>query len=82
MHVLNEQSEHGALDAPALRNSMDRWWANCLRNEGEREWIGGVIERVRQAGNEGGKFVWTRELYERALEQRKETGGLAIELDG
>ncbi|OCH88684.1 hypothetical protein OBBRIDRAFT_795005 [Obba rivulosa] len=81
LHVLNEQSEHGALDAPALRNSMDRWWANCLRNDAERDWIGGLIEKVRQGQKEEDGFVWTRSLYERALEQRKEKGSLSIELD-
>ncbi|EMD40078.1 hypothetical protein CERSUDRAFT_63567 [Gelatoporia subvermispora B] len=50
LHVLNEQSEHGTLNAPALRNSMDRWWANCLRNEVEREWINNLIEKRKETG--------------------------------
>jgi len=72
LHVLNEQSEHGQLNNSTLRGSMDRWWANCLRNEREREWIRGMIVRVRE--EEG--FVFTRQMYEQALERRKSTGKL------
>lgn len=72
LHVLNEQSEHGELDTPTLKNSMDRWWANCIRNEQEREWIGGMIRKDRTDGD----FVFTREMYEKALERRRETGSL------
>lgn len=72
LHVVNEQSEHGKLLAPPLTNSMDRWWANCVRNEEEREWIGGLIQKVRSEND----FVFTREMYEKALERRKETGSL------
>lgn len=70
LHVLNEQSEHGQLNAYSIVYSMDRWWANCIRNAEEREWIGQLIERVRHTQN----FVFTREMYEEALKRRKETG--------
>ncbi|EKM51744.1 uncharacterized protein PHACADRAFT_262059 [Phanerochaete carnosa HHB-10118-sp] len=70
LHVLNEQSEHGQLNAYTIVNSMDQWWANCIRDEKEREWIGQLIAAVR--GN--AEFVFTREMYERALERRRETG--------
>lgn len=51
---------------------MDRWWANCVRNEDERKWIGDMIRDVRE-GEDG---VWTREKYVEALKRRKETGKL------
>jgi hypothetical protein len=70
LHVLNEQSESGELDASTLRRSMDRWWRHCVRDEEERIWIGRVIERVRRADG----WVFTREMYEGALRRRKETG--------
>lgn len=70
LHVLNEQSQHGQLNAYIIVNSMDRWWANCIRDTDEREWIGRLIERVR----DDSRFVFTRELYEELLERRKETG--------
>ena len=72
MFVLAEQSEHGELNTPTIRSSMDRWWANCVRNEDERNWIGEVIRDVRQS--EDG--AWTREKYVEALKRRKETGKL------
>jgi hypothetical protein len=49
---------------------MDRWWANCIRNEEEREWVGGIIAKVRE--EEG--YVFTREMYMAALDQRLQTG--------
>jgi hypothetical protein len=73
LHVLNEQSEHGELDTAAIHSSMDRWWANCLRDDAEREWVANVVGRVRERDG----FVFTRELYERVLENRKATGKLA-----
>ncbi|KAF7980475.1 hypothetical protein HWV62_37954 [Athelia sp. TMB] len=80
LHVLNEQSEFSELNSRALQDSMDRWWANCLRNEGEREWIGAEIRKVRAAEatiNKSEMFVFTREAYESALERRKVTGKFA-----
>ncbi|GJE88832.1 opioid growth factor receptor conserved region-domain-containing protein [Phanerochaete sordida] len=71
LHFLNEQSEHGQLAPFSLMSSMDRWWANCIRNDEERAWLGDLIEDVR---NYTTNTVWTREMYERALERRKETG--------
>ncbi|KAK7690365.1 hypothetical protein QCA50_007022 [Cerrena zonata] len=72
LHILNEQSEHNQLNNSTLRSSMDRWWANCLRNEQEREWVGGMIRKVRTDE----EFVFTREMYENALSRRQETGSL------
>ncbi|KAK7048486.1 OGFr-N domain-containing protein [Favolaschia claudopus] len=75
LHVLSEQSEAHELNNPGLRNSMDRWWANCIRNQEEREWIGGIIAKVRQ--NDG--YVFTREMYAAALDQRQRTGSFRSE---
>ncbi|KAJ7211991.1 opioid growth factor receptor conserved region-domain-containing protein [Mycena pura] len=75
LHVLCEQSEAHELNAPRLRASMDRWWANCIRNEEEREWVGGIITKVRL--DEG--YVFTREMYAAALEQRRSTGSFRNE---
>ena len=69
LHVLNEQSEHDELSTSTIRSSMDRWWANCIRNVGEREWIAAMIQRVR-----AGEVVFTEDEYERALEWRRENG--------
>jgi hypothetical protein len=76
LHVLNEQSEHEELNSPGIRSSMDRWWANCIRNEQERLWIRDAIRKVR-AGEEG--FIFTREIYEKALKTRDRTGSLRFE---
>ncbi|KAH9949872.1 opioid growth factor receptor conserved region-domain-containing protein [Amylocystis lapponica] len=76
LHVLNEQSEHGELNAAVLCNSMERWWANCLRNEGERKWIGQMIDKVWCEDN----FVFTRDMYETALERQEATGSLSLPL--
>ncbi|PPQ76388.1 hypothetical protein CVT26_015377 [Gymnopilus dilepis] len=76
LHVLNEQSEHNELNTRGICNSMDTWWANCLRNEAERSFIGELIRRVRSADENG--YVFTREDYEEALRTRAETGQLGI----
>lgn len=70
LHLLSEQSEAHELDTSGIRSSMDRWWANCIRNEEEREWVGGIIAKVRE--EEG--YVFTREMYMAALDQRLQTG--------
>lgn len=57
---------------------MDRWWANCIRNDEERRRIGEVIATVRSDKT----FVFTRDMYERALERRKETGMLSFDKSG
>ncbi|KIP09647.1 hypothetical protein PHLGIDRAFT_86230 [Phlebiopsis gigantea 11061_1 CR5-6] len=72
LHVLNEQSERGELNTHMLESSMDNWWANCNRNTEEREWIGALIDRVREDAD----FVFTRQMYEDALERRRQTGRL------
>ncbi|KZT23460.1 hypothetical protein NEOLEDRAFT_1157332 [Neolentinus lepideus HHB14362 ss-1] len=72
LHVLSEQSEHGHLRSSMIESSMDRWWANCLRNEDERSWIAGVTRKVRARSD----FVFSRETYEEALERRRTTGRL------
>jgi len=74
LHVLSEQSEANELNSRGIRGSMDRWWANCLRNEEERSWIGGLIRRVREED-----FLFTREDYEQGLERRAQTGQLGIQ---
>jgi hypothetical protein len=73
LHILNEQSEHNTLVDTYLIGSMDRWWANCLRNQQERQVIREAISKVR-----GGQMTFTREMYEAALKRRKETGILSI----
>ena len=75
LHVLNEQSEQNKLNTTTITSSMDRWWANCIRDEDERAWIGELIRKVRTDQD----FVFTRELYEQALERRKETGKLGLD---
>ncbi|RDB17997.1 Opioid growth factor receptor-like protein 1 [Hypsizygus marmoreus] len=67
LHVLSEQSESNELNSSGIRSSMDRWWANCIRDEHTRDWVRGVIEKVR-LGSEG--FVFTRELYRNAMEKK------------
>ena len=76
LHVLNEQSESHELNSPGLCNSMDRWWANCIRNEEERLWIGDLIQKVRSAED---NCVFTRQDYEEALQSRAKTGQLALQ---
>ncbi|TFK40540.1 opioid growth factor receptor conserved region-domain-containing protein [Crucibulum laeve] len=75
LHVLSEQSESNELNSPGLRSSMDRWWANCIRNKGERQWVGEMIRKVRS--NDG--FIFTRALYEKALANRAAAGSLDVE---
>jgi len=72
LHVLNEQSESKELNTQGIRSSMDRWWANCLRNEEERAWIRATIAKVRA----GDGFIFTRELYQQALKRRNDSGKL------
>ena len=54
---------------------MDRFWANCVRNEEERQWIGTLIEKVRMS--EDG-YIFTRQDYEQLIAKRAETGQLEI----
>lgn len=75
LHVLNEQSEHAELKTPFIRDSMDRWWANCIRNDRDREWVTQVIAKVRS-----GQLVFTRQMYEDVLEGRRQTGEFPTEL--
>ena len=75
LHVLNEQSEHAELKSPFIRDSMDRWWANCIRDDQEREWIGRTIGKVRI-----GQLVFTRQLYEKTLEDRRQSGKFSNEV--
>ena len=76
LHVLNEQSELHELNSPGLCNSMDRWWANCIRNEEERMWIRDLIQKVRS--QEDG-YIFTRQDYEEALQNRAKTGQLSLQ---
>ena len=66
LHVLNEQSEHGQLDTSIIRSSMDRWWANCIRRDRERDWINEKIAKAR-VDDADEPFVFTREMYEAAI---------------
>jgi hypothetical protein len=75
LHVLNEQSEHGQLNTSFIRSSMDRWWANCIRKDRERVWIGGKIASVRTQGADE-PFVFTREMYEAAIDTWTNEGRL------
>lgn len=76
LHILNEQSESHELNPRGLRSSMDRWWANCIRNEEERLWIRNLILKVRFAEN---GYVFTRRDYERVLQNRAKTGRLELQ---
>ncbi|PPQ67715.1 hypothetical protein CVT25_009321 [Psilocybe cyanescens] len=76
LHVLSEQSELNELNSRGIRSSMDRWWANCIRNEEERTWIMNLIKRVRSS--EEGDYVFTRQEYEKAIQNRSATGRLGI----
>jgi hypothetical protein len=71
LHVLNEQSEHKQLNTSLLRDSMDRWWANCLRNQAERKWVGLTITKARNGE------IFSREQYETSLKSRQELGSFA-----
>lgn len=77
LHLLNEQSEHNTLTDAYLIGSMDRWWANCLRHQEERQVIREAITKVRS-----GQVTFTRDNYEDALKRRKETGILSIATEG
>lgn len=72
LHFLREQSENKVFDTHGLHSSMDRWWANCLRNDADRAWIGTLIQDVR-----AGKSKFTSEDYAAALERRASTGSFA-----
>lgn len=54
-----------------LMRSMDGWWAQCFRNAEQREWILKLIKRVR---DEEDGFIFSRKMYEKALEERKKIG--------
>jgi hypothetical protein len=54
---------------------MDRWWANCLRGDLERDWINRKIASVRnQDANVDEPSVFTREMYELAINNRTNEG--------
>ncbi|KAG6332813.1 hypothetical protein ID866_6277 [Astraeus odoratus] len=74
LHILNEQSEHAELKTPFIRDSMDRWWSNCIRDNHEREWIGRAITKVR-----AGQLLFTRQMYEKVLETRRLLGKFSCE---
>lgn len=76
LHVLYEQSTENQLRDRYnyLQTSMDRWWANCIRNQEEREFVGMLITRVRR-----GELRLTREKYEELLERRKRIGSFRWE---
>ncbi len=76
LHVLNEQSEHGELNTYSISSSMDSWWANCIRNEDERNWIS---QTIREARSDVNPLVFTRDMYESALRRREIKGSLKEE---
>ncbi|KAI0755220.1 opioid growth factor receptor conserved region-domain-containing protein [Daedaleopsis nitida] len=78
LFVLAEQSANKQLNSQTIKSSMDRWWANCLRNEEERKWVNGIVRKVRSQPD----FVFTEEAYREALRRRKETGSLKDESGG
>lgn len=57
-------------------DSMDRYWVNCIRNEHERGWLNGLVERVRSR-----QLDFDREDYERVIEIRKTKGRFAWHAD-
>lgn len=57
-------------------DSMDRYWVNCIRNEHERGWLNGLVERVRSR-----QLDFEREDYERVIEIRKTKGRFAWHAD-
>lgn len=65
LFVLSEQSGSNELNTQGIRGSMDRWWANCIRNEDDRRWIGNLIRQVRS-----GTMTFTREKYKATLAER------------
>lgn len=71
LFVLAEQSEHSQINTQTIRSSMDRWWANCLRNEEERAWVNDAIRKARTED-----FIFTDEAYREALRRRREKGSL------
>jgi hypothetical protein len=73
LHVLNEQSEHGLLNSSSLRNSMDRWWINCIRDEKERHWLNQLVAKVRSKD-----LLFDRNMYDEALKARQSTGSLSL----
>ncbi|QRV77578.1 opioid growth factor receptor [Ceratobasidium sp. AG-Ba] len=81
LHVLSEQSEHGLLNTSMLQGSLDRWWANCNRDAGERDVVQDIVKRVRTASNassEEDRWVFTRDIYETMITARAEGKGLAL----
>ena len=71
LFMLSEQSGNDMLRSDILVSSMDRWWANCVRNYEERAWINDTIQKARSGS---AKYVFTDEKYREALKRRKETG--------
>ncbi|KAF8442959.1 opioid growth factor receptor conserved region-domain-containing protein [Boletus edulis BED1] len=74
LHVLNEQCENGELNSAPLRLSMDQWWASCIRDDYERDWVGQAIAKVRSGG------LFTREMYETAMRIRQSKGRFPVDM--
>jgi len=72
LHILCEQSESDRLNSSGIRGSMDRWWANCIKNNVEREKVGDLIRRVRSGAN---GYIFTRRKYENALRKLADVEG-------
>ena len=73
LFVLAEQSAHQQLNTQTIRGSMDRWWANCVRNQDERKWINETIKKARTEPD----FLFSEDAYRDALQRRQKTGSLS-----
>ena len=73
LFVLAEQSANQQLNTQTIRGSMDRWWANCVRNQDERKWINETIKKARNEPD----FVFSEDAYRDALQRRQKTGSLS-----
>ncbi|ORY89624.1 opioid growth factor receptor conserved region-domain-containing protein [Leucosporidium creatinivorum] len=72
------EQERDELNSSSLTRSMDNYWRWCIRDDEEREFVGEMVEKVREGGGE-----WTEEMYVEALERRKKTWSFAVaEEDG
>ncbi|BGP25546.1 opioid growth factor receptor-like protein [Rhodotorula toruloides] len=62
---------HSLLTSPALCRSMDSYWRWCIRSDEDREFVSGVVERIRQGG------TWSEEEYREWARKRtmKEENG-------
>lgn len=74
LFVLAEQSEHQKLLSRMLQSSMDKWWANCIRDDEERKFVNDSIARVRARVNP--IYLFSEDMYRETLRRRRRTGSL------